>query len=228
VVLTAGRTDTTRARAALEKLCRTYWYPLYVYVRRRGHSPEDAQDLTQDFFTRLLADHSLANADPDRGKFRSFLLGAMNHCLADESAKKRAQKRGRGSVPIFLDLASAEQRFDLEPAGVITPDKAFDQQWATALLNTVLDRLESEYQREGKSELFTRLKSALIGTREAQPYGILAERLGVHEGAVRTAVHRLRKRYRDLIRDEIVQTVSSPDEVDEEMRYLLRMSAGGV
>ena len=227
VVLTAGRSDTIRARDALAKLCQTYWYPLYAYVRRRGYSPEDAKDLTQEFFARLLGGHSLANVDPSRGKFRSFMLGAMNHCLADESAKMRAQKRGSGRPPISLDLAIAEQRFELEAADIATPDKAFDQQWATALLNEVLNRLESEYGREGKVELFAALRQTLIGTRESQPYAVLAQQLGLNEGAVRTAVHRLRKRYRELIRVEIANTVSSPEEVDEEIRYLFRVSGGG-
>ncbi len=225
MVLTAGRSNPTQAREALERLCRTYWYPLYAYVRRRGYPPEDAQDLTQDLFTRLLETHSLANADPHRGRFRSFLLGAMNHCLADESAKWRAQKRGSGQWPISLDLAAAEQRFGMEPAERKTPDEAFDRQWATALLDRVLERLQSEYARQGKPELFRALKPTLVGARESQPYRVLAEELGVNEGTVRTAVHRLRKRSRELIRDEITETVSSAGEVDEEIRYLFRVSA---
>jgi RNA polymerase sigma-70 factor (ECF subfamily) len=225
VVLAAARNDTTGGRQALEKLCRTYWYPLYVYVRRRGRSPEDAKDLTQDFFARLLQAHSLSHAQPGAGKFRSFLLGAMNHCLADAAARMHAQKRGSGCVPISLDMAAAEQRFELEAADTITPDRAFDQHWATALLSEVLGRVQTEYEREGKGELFARLKQTLVGTRESHPYTDLASELGLNEGAVRTAVHRLRRRYREFIRDEIANTVASPDEVEEEMRYLLKVSA---
>ena len=226
MVLAAGRGDTTRARGALEKLCQTYWYPLYAYARRRGRSPEDAKDLTQELFAKLLEGHSLAHADPGRGRFRSFLLGAMNHCLADDLARSRALKRGSGRPPVPLDLVLAEQQFELGAAGSTAPDVAFDQQWAAALLNEVLNRLESEHGRAGKVELFSALKQTLVGARESQPYGKLAQDLGINEGAVRTAVHRLRKRYRELIRDEIANTVSSPDEVDEEIRYLFKMSRG--
>jgi len=227
VVLTAGRRDTTRARAALESLCQTYWYPLYAYVRRRGHSPEDARDLTQEFFVRLLVRESLANADPDRGKFRSFILGAMNYFLADERAKLQTQKRGGGQKILSLDLMAAEQRFDLEPADNATPDKSFDKQWAAALLNEVLNRLEDAYRRDGKMSLFMELKQTLMGTRESQPYAVLAKRLSMNEGAVRAAVHRLRKRYRELLRGEIANTVSSLEEVNEELRYLFKISADG-
>ena len=227
VVLRAGRSDTTRARAALESLCQTYWYPLYAYVRRRGHSPEDAKDLTQEFFARLLERQSLANADPDRGKFRSFILGAMNHFLADERAKSLTQKRGGGHEILSLDLMAAEQRFDLEPADNATPDKSFDKQWAAALLNEVLNRLEDAYRRDGKLSLFMELKQTLTGTRESQPYAVLAQRLSMNEGAIRAAVHRLRKRYRELLRDEIANTVSSQEEVNEELRYLFKVSADG-
>lgn len=227
VVLSAGRSDTTRARAALESLCQTYWYPLYAYVRRRGHSPEDAKDLTQEFFARLLEQQSIANADPERGRFRSFMLGAMNHFLATEWAKLQTQKRGGGQKILSLDLVAAEQRFDLEPANNATPDKAFDKQWAASLLNEVLNRLEDAYRRDGKESLFMGLKQTLLGTRESQPYATLAKRLSMNEGAVRAAVYRLRKRYRELLRDEIANTVSSPEEVNEELRYLFKISADG-
>src|SRR5208283_4853886 len=170
VVLSAGGSDTMRARDALARLCQTYWYPLYAYVRRRGNSAHDAQDLTQAFFAQLLERQSLAAADPERGRFRSFLLGAMNHFLINEWQKSRAQKRGGGSQTISLDLAAAEERFDLEPADHSTPDKIFERQWALTLLGEVLNRLEAEYQREGKGGLFAALKQTLMGTRESQPY----------------------------------------------------------
>jgi len=226
VVLKAGRADTTRAREALAKLCKSYWYPLYAYVRRRGYSSHDAQDMTQAFFLCLLEQQSFANADPNRGRFRSFLLGAMNHFIADEWKKACAQKRGGGQKILSLDLATAEQRFDLEPAVNVSPDQAFDRQWATTLLNEVLSRLENEYQHEGKTELFNALKQTLAGARESQPYAELAATLDMSDGAVRVAVHRLRKRYRDLLQVEISNTVGSPAEVKEELRYLFKAMAG--
>ena len=225
VVLSAGHNDTPRAAEALQRLCQTYWYPLYTYVRRRGHSPQDAQDLTQGFFACLLERQSLATADPEKGRFRSFMLGAMNYFLATEWAKMQTQKRGGGREIFSLDLAAAEQRFDLESADHATPDKAFDQAWATALLDKVLSQLEAEFRREGKIQLFDTLKQTLAGSRESQPYGVLAAQLSINEGAVKTAVHRLRKRYRQLLEAEIANTVTSPDEVKEEMRYLLKAAA---
>lgn len=223
IVLKAGRHDTTRAGDALAKLCQTYWFPLYAYVRRRGHSPHDAQDLTQSFFLSLLERQSVSTADPDRGRFRSFLLGAMNHFLASEWAKGNAQKRGGGQKLLSLDLALAEERFDLEPPDQSTPDKAFDKEWANALLNKVLSQLEEEFRAEGKGHLFEGLKQTLAGSRESQPYAALAEELNMNEGAVKTAVHRLRKRYRSLLETEIANTVSSPEEVKEELVYLLKV-----
>ena len=226
VVLAAGRKDTTLARAALEKLCQTYWYPLYAYVRRRGHSPEDAQDLTQEFFARLLERQTLAHADPNRGRFRSFILTAMNHFLVSEWKKARAKKRGGGCSVLSLDWAAAEERFDLEPADHSAPDKIFERQWAMTLLSEVLNRLEREFHAEGKTELFAALKQTLTGTRESQPYAELAARLDMNESAVKVAVHRLRKRYRELIRDEIAGTLDQSQDVEEEMRHLFSALAG--
>lgn len=223
MVLTAGRGNNTHARAALEKLCRTYWYPLYAYVRRRGHTPEDAQDFTQEFFARLLERQSLAAADPDRGRFRSFMLAAMNHFLVDEWKRAHAKKRGGGALPLSLDLAAAEERFDLEPVDTAAPDRIFERQWALALLDEVLNRLEAEYAGEGKKELFTALKQTLAGTRESQPYKELGARLGLSENNVRVAVHRLRKRYRELIRSEIAQTLDGPQDVEDEIRHLFNV-----
>lgn len=227
VVLKAGRSDTTRARAALARLCQTYWYPLYGYVRRRGYSAHDAQDLTQEFFARLLEKQALAQADPARGRFRSYLLKSLNHFLVDEWHKLQAQKRGRGRELLSLDLVAAEQRFDLEPAAPATaPDKAFDKQWALTLLDEVLEQLQTEYRADGKGELFDTLKQSLAGARESQPYGELAARLGMSEGHVKVAVHRLRQRYRELVRAEIADTVEAPREIEAEMRELFRALAG--
>jgi RNA polymerase sigma-70 factor (ECF subfamily) len=227
VVRRASASDTPHAQAALEKLCQTYWYPLYAYVRRRGYSPEDAQDLTQAFFVRLLELRSLANADPSLGRFRSFLLGALSHFLASEWKRARAQRRGGGRQILSLDWAAAERRLDLEPADRATPDKAFDKQWATALLDEVLKQLEEEYLAEGSAAVFQALKQTLAVRREVQPYADLARELRMSEGAVKVAVHRLRKRYRALLQSEIARTVASPEEVKEEMAYLFRAIAGG-
>lgn len=227
VVLAAGRgSDTTHAGAALGKLCQTYWYPLYAYVRRRGHSPEDAQDLTQAFFAQLLERQSLAHADPNVGRFRSFILAAMNHFLANEWKKARAQKRGGGNAALSLDWAAAEERFDLEPADNSAPDRIFEKHWALSLLSEVLNRLEGEHKNAGKAEMFAVLKQTLMGQRESQPYAELAASLGMSESAVKVAVHRLRKRYRELIRDEIAGTLDKGEDVESEMRYLFRVLVG--
>jgi RNA polymerase sigma factor (sigma-70 family) len=226
VVLTAARSDTTRACAALEKLCQTYWYPLYAYVRRRGHSPEDAQDLTQEFFTRLLERNWVGRADQQKGRFRSFLLSAMNHFLADEWDKARAQKRGGGVMPVPLQFDTAETRYGHEPSDSVTPEQNYERRWVLTLLDKVLCRLRSEYEQEGRAELFTALHPCLVGDRTDQPYAGLAAKLGVSEGTVKSAVHRLRQRYRQLLRDEIAQTVAEPGEVDEELRHLFAVLAG--
>ena len=225
VVLTAAGSDTTRARAALEKLCRTYWYPLYAYVRRRGYAPPDAEDLTQAFFARLLEHQSLSSADPCLGRFRSFILTAMNRFLVSEWKKDMAQKRGGGRMTFSLDWAAAEERFDLEPATHASPDKLFEKQWALALLAEVMGRLEQEYRKDGKAGLFGCLKQTLQGSRESQPYAEMASQLGMNEGAIKVAVHRLRKRYRVLIRDEIANTLDRSEDIDTELQHLFRVLA---
>ena len=226
VVLAVGRSDSTRAQNALGRLCQTYWYPLYAYVRRCGHSPHDAQDLTQEFFARLLERQSIACADPTRGRFRSFLLSSLDHFLAHEWQKVRAQKRGGGRQILSLDLAMAEQRYDLEPADTSSPDKLFDKHWAGALLEEVLNQLEAEFQQAGKAELFAALKQTLTGTRESQPYAVLAAGLRMNEAAVKVAVHRLRKRYRELLRAEIANSVADPEQAEDELRHLFAALAG--
>jgi RNA polymerase sigma factor (sigma-70 family) len=226
VILLAGRNDTERAREAMARLCRAYWYPLYAYVRRRGRSPHDAQDLTQAFFARLLERHSLAAADPAKGRFRSYILAAMKNFLADKWSKTQAHKRGGGTETVSLDWTSAEQRYRLEPADHAAPDKLFDRQWAVALLDAAMSRLEAEHRQEDKADTFAALRPTLIGERAAQPYAELAARFGTSEGAVKVAVHRLRKRYRALLRAEIASTVSTPEEVDAEMRHLFSSLSG--
>lgn len=227
VVLTAGRgTDTTQAQVALEKLCRTYWYPLYAHVRRRGHSPEEAQDLTQEFFARLLEKNWVGVADQTKGRFRSFLLSTMNHFLSDEWDKARAQKRG-GSVPhVPLQFDTAETRYCQEPRDNVTAERNFELRWALTLLEEVVNQLRSEYEQEGRADLFAALHPCLVGERTAQPYTELAKQLGVNEGTVKSAVHRLRQRYRQLLRSEIAHTVARPEEVDEELHYLFAVLSG--
>jgi RNA polymerase sigma factor (sigma-70 family) len=225
-VLTAGNSDTARAHAALETLAQSYWYPLYAYVRRRGYSPEDAQDLTQEFFARLLARNWVGSADPEKGRFRTFLLTAMSHFLADEWDRLRAQKRGGGQRVLPLEVTSAETRFQLEPADPLTPEMIYERRWAQTLLETVFERLRRDYEAEGKATLFAELKGSLVQARAAVPYADLAVRLGLSEGALRVAVHRLRQRYRELLRAEIAHTVAGPGEVEEELRYLFRVLAG--
>lgn len=226
VVLTAGNSDTTRARAALGRLCQTYWYPLYAYVRGRGHSAHDAQDLTQEFFAQFLERQAVAAANPERGRFRSFILTAMNHFLISEWTKARAQKRGGGQQIISMDLEAAEERLHLEPADQATPDKIFEKQWALTLLSEVLNRLEVEYRREGKDKLFAALKETLMGSRETQPYEELAAKLDMNAGAIKVAVHRIRKRYRELIRAEIANTLDPSQDIDKEMRHLFSALTG--
>jgi len=225
VVLTAGRSQTTHAQGALEQLCQTYWYPLYAYVRRRGHSPEDAQDLTQAFFARLLERNWIGRADQQKGRFRSFLLSAMNYFLSDEWDKARAQKRGGGLPSVPLQFDTAETRYGHEPADCVTPEQNFERRWALTLLDEVLRRLRAEYEQERREELFAVLHPCLVGDRTAQPYAELAVKLGVSEGTVKSAVHRLRQRYRQLLRDEIAQTVAEPGEVDEELHHLFAVLA---
>jgi RNA polymerase sigma-70 factor (ECF subfamily) len=226
VVLRAGRSDTTRARAALEQLCRNYWQPLYAYVRGTGYSREEAEDLTQEFFARLLAHNSVARADPARGRFRSFLLVSLKHFLANEWDKARAQKRGGGARLIPLEFDTAETRCAQPVAPGDTPDRAFDRQWALALLEVVLGRLRREYRDAGREDLFLGLKETLGGGRAEIPYRDLGARLGLSEGAVKVAAHRVRQRYRELLREEIANTVAGPEEVEGELRGLFAALAG--
>lgn len=226
MVVAAGRSDTTRARDALGKLCQTYWLPLYAYVRRVGHSPEDAQDLTQEFFARLLERNTFAQADPERGRFRSFLLASLKNFLASEWEKARAQKRGGGAQMISLQLDTAETRCARLAAPGDTPDRAFDRQWALALLDAVLGRLRQEYTDAGREHLFVGLKDTLSGGRSEIPYRDLGAQLGMSEGAVKVAAHRLRQRYRELLREEIANTVSGPEQVEEELRQLFAALSG--
>jgi RNA polymerase sigma factor (sigma-70 family) len=227
VVLAAGHGDTTRADDALAHLCQTYWYPLYAYARRRGCSPPDAQDLTQEFFARLLAGNWVAEADRQRGRFRSFLLSAMKHFMANEWNKAQTQKRGGGQPVLSLDDDSAEHRYRLEPAEKATPESLFERGWALTLLEGVLARLEEEYGRAGKQAWMQAMRPALTTDRGAIDYAEMSGKLGLTETAARVAVHRLRQRYRQLIRAEVASTVASPEEVEAEMHHLFQALTNG-
>ena len=220
VVLSAARNDTSRAQDALSHLCRAYWYPLYAYVRRQGHAPHDAQDLTQEFFARLLEKNYLETVDRAKGKFRSFLLASLKHFLANEWDKSRAKKRGGGKTLVPLDAQSAESRYGLEPADHMTAEKIFERRWALTLLEQVLARLRAEHESSGKLAQFEQLKCCLTGDRDSLPYVEIAGKIGISEGAVKVAVHRLRQRYREVLRAEIAETVAGPEEVEDELRHL--------
>lgn len=221
LVLSAARgTRTPRAAAAMAELCGIYWYPLYAFLRRQGHNAHEAEDLTQEFFARLLATHDLEQVTPEKGKFRSFLLAAMRHFLANYYDRIHAQKRGGGQRVIALDAVAADARWRSEPAHDLTPEKLFERRWALTVLEQVLGRLEAELTADGKARLFDALKDSLTGAGEGT-YAEVGQRLGLSAGAVKVAVHRLRRRYRQLLREEIAHTVADPAEIDEEIRYLL-------
>jgi len=225
VVLAAGGTPSPESAAALERLCGSYWYPLYAFVRRSGYAPADAEDLTQEFFARLLEDNWIAHADRHKGRFRSFLLMAMKRFLAKEWDKAKTLKRGGQVRFVPLQLNTAETRYGREPADTRTPEQVFEKQWALTLLEFVLNRLREDYEHDGKGVLFHTLEPCLVGSRESQPYAALGAQLGISEGAARVAVCRLRERYRARLEEEVAQTVASAVEVDEELRHLLRVMA---
>jgi RNA polymerase sigma-70 factor (ECF subfamily) len=220
VVLAAGRRASPEADGALEELCRAYWFPLYAYVRRRGHSREDAEDLTQAFFARFLAKNYLEGLSADRGRFRAFLLAALKHFLANEWDKSQRQKRG-GQIPhLSLDWQTADAQFQLAAPADSGPDQAFDREWAIALLARVIERLAAEYEADGRGRQFAELKGFLAMDRGTSSHADAARSLGLSAGAVRVAVHRLRKCYRQLLRDEIGQTVADAAQVEEEIQAL--------
>lgn len=217
VVVSAGDSHSPEASQSLAILCENYWFPIYAFVRRAGHSAEESQDLTQEFFVRLLDKRFLASADRTKGRFRTFLLTAVKRFLANEHDRVEAKKRGGGQKTVSLD--DLEARYCREPAEVLTPERIFEQQWALALLDHVLARLQAEMAAEGKSVLFDAVKDHLTGSR-AVGYAATATRLGMTEEAVRVAAYRLRRRYRKLLREEIAQTVASRDDIEEEIRDL--------
>lgn len=222
VVLAAGGRDEPGGADALARLCAAYWYPLYAYVRRRGYSPADAEDLTQEFFARLLARNDLARADPQKGRFRSFLLGGINFLLADERDRRYTLKRGSGLAPLSIEANEAEGRYRLEPADDVTPERLYERAWVLTLLDRASQRLGDEYRASGRRELYEQLAAFRLDSSGQSSYADLAARLGQSEAAAKSAVWRLRRRHHELLREEIAQTVE-PGDVDEEIRYLLQV-----
>ena len=220
LVAAAGQHGSPESEAALATLCQLYWYPLYAYARRRLPSVLDAQDLTQEFFAELMEKNYLQGADPQRGKFRSFLLSAFKHFLAKQRDRAQANKRGGARQHLPLDFQVGERRYSLEPADHVTPDMLYERRWALTLLEQTLAQLRQEFTSAGKERLFDCLKTTLLGEGPQQPYARIAEELGMSENAVKVAVHRLRRRYQELLRAEIAQTVNSAEEVDDELRDL--------
>jgi RNA polymerase sigma-70 factor (ECF subfamily) len=218
MVVAAGNPDRKESRSALVSLCENYWYPLYAYLRRRGYPAEQAQDLTQEFFIRLLQGRYLNRADPEKGRFRSFILTSLKFFVADEGDRQRAHKRGGGTV-VPLEFSSGEERYQREPAHDETPERIFERRWALSVLDRVVERLRDEFMQHGRPEHFERLKVFLLGQSDA-PYAALARDMNTSEGALKVAIHRLRKRYRELFRQEIADTVADPGDVESELRYL--------
>lgn len=222
LVLAAGRPGSEGAEEALARLCALYWYPVFAFVRRQGRSADEAQDLTQGFFTRIIEKGDLGDADRSRGRFRSFLLTACQHFLLNERDRARAEKRGGGRPPLSIDAAVAEGRYERSLAHSETPERLFDRQWCLTLLAGVLEGLREDYRLAGKGRLFDGLKDNLTGDAGEGAYAEAARELGMSEGAVKVAIHRLRRRYRDELRRRVADTVESPSDVEDEIRYLLQ------
>lgn len=221
VVLAAQQVPSPAADAALETLCRAYWQPLYAFVRRQGHTKEDAQDLVQDFFARLLQKQWLEAVAREKGRFRSFLLTALKRFLANEWDRQRAQKRGGGQAPLSLDTAIAERQYQAEPDPGAAADRVFERRWALTLLERTLTRLREEFTAAGKLREFDALKPFLTAGQDTASYAGVAAQLAINEVAARVAVHRLRRRFREHFRAEIAHTVAGPGDVEAEVRHLM-------
>src|SRR5262252_301698 len=218
LVVAAGAPQRKEAQSAMVSLCENYWYPLYAYLRRRGYPADEAQDLTQEFFIRVLEGRYLDRADPQKGRFRSFILTSLKFFVADEEDRQRARKRGGGAI-VPLEFSSGEERYQREPAHDETPERIFERRWALSVLDRVVEKLRAEFVHHGRPEHFERLKVFLLGSSEA-PYASLAREMNTSEGALKVAIHRLRKRYRELFRREIADTVVDPADVEPELRHL--------
>lgn len=223
VVAAAGQGSSPGAQAALEKLCATYWFPLYAFARRQGSSPEDAQDLTQEFFCRLLEKNHLAKADPNRGRFRSFLLASMKNFLANDWKRMGRLKRGGGMEFISFDAEEAENRYAVEAPDESNPDSEYETRWAVTLVDQVLGALRQEFDAADKARLFDGLKGFIWGDKRTSSYQEIAAQLNLSEGAAKVAVHRLRQRFRELLRAEVARTVARPEDIDGELRHLIEL-----
>jgi DNA-directed RNA polymerase specialized sigma24 family protein len=223
VVLAAGQGESAQAQRALETLCRAYWYPIYAYVRRKGYKPEEAQDLTQEFFAQLIAKEHFRFADRTKGKFRGFLLARLDYFLAREWSRAHRQKRGGQFTFISMDEHPPEERYQLEPADLETPEKKFLRQWALTVLKQAMNALQKECEAHAKGPLFREARNLISGERHPAAYAQISKTLNMAEGAVRVAVHRLRQRYGELLRQEVANTVTSQEEIDEELRYLFQI-----
>lgn len=221
VVLSAQDKTSPQSAGALEKLCDAYWYPLYAYARWRGHGAHDAEDLTQEFFSRLLEKNYLDAVDRERGRFRTFLLVAFKRFMSDERERAHAQKRGGGLAAVTFDTELAERLYQSEPAPKLPADKMYEQRWALALIEKSMTRVRAEFESAGKADEFERLKGFLAVSKQDIPHATVAAELGMNEGALRVAVHRLRKRFRQIFREEIAHTVASAEDAEEELRHLL-------
>lgn len=223
VIQQAGDSHLPEHDDALAQLCQIYWYPVYAFVRRQGNGSEDAQDLTQEFFARVLSKRNslLEKVERERGKFRWFLLGAVRHFLANERAKERAAKRGGGKEHIRLDEVEAEKRYALEPRDELTPERLFEHTWAMTILDRVTEQLREHYVQAGKERIYEQLKAFLPGSHEKRSYADVAEYLGCPEGTVRVQVHRFKDLFRRFLRTEVAHTVEGPAEIDEELRHLI-------
>ncbi len=223
LVLAAGGNESELSRSALTRLLEAYWYPLYAFARRKGRDPDDSFDLTQEFLLGLLDRKFLGDADPRKGRFRTFLLTAFERFLVSEWRRGHRAKRGGGRVILSLSSVSAEERYRLEPADLLTPEQIFERRWALTLLDTTMKRLEEESAAAGREDLFAAMKPILAGEDASSPYAELGARLGMKEGALRTAVHRLRQRFGALLRAEIAETISDAEDVDDELRHLFQI-----
>jgi len=224
LVVAAGDPHRKEARSALVSLCESYWYPLYAYLRRRGYSSDQAQDLTQEFFVRMIEGRYLDRAEPEKGRFRAFLLTSLKFFVADEEDRRRAHKRGGGMV-VPLEFSSGEERYQREPGHDETPERIYERRWALSVLDRVVEKLRNEFVQHGRPDHFERLKVFLLGQSDA-PYAALAQELNTSEGALKVAIHRLRKRYRELFRQEIADTVADPAAVESELRHLAAVLTG--
>ena len=220
LVIASAGSPGDQSKQALASLCERYWYPLYAFIRRQGHDPDQARDLTQDFFVRLLEKNYVGQADQRRGRFRTFLLTAVKHFLLNEADHASAKKRGGAHVILPIELVIAEQSYQLEPSHDATPEKLFERNWAVTLLQTVTDQLQREFIQAGKAKQFESLKPMLTGESEGIRYSEIAKELGLSEGAVKVAIHRLRRRFRELLRQEVAETIADPRLVDEEIHFL--------